>query len=169
MGAADADGEAVARHQLADQVAALDLGDAQARRFRTFDIFGGDRRGVDDHVRAAHVLRLVADVNLNALLRQVIGLVGAGLVRAADDVALLLKQSRQTGHRAAADADKVDASPLEAVDIFNHFCKHLRNNWYQRMQAQKRDDAPEHTLSIVLYRNFTPTASATAELEHFSR
>ena len=151
VGAADADGEAVARHQLADQVAALDLGNAQARSFRTFDIFGGDRGGVDDHVRAVHVLRLVADVNLDALLREVVGLVGAGLIRAADDVTLLLEQARQTGHRAAANADKVDATPLEAVNIFNHAANISE---ICGIGACGRIKAPKHTPSASIISEF---------------
>ena len=120
MRAADADGEVMPIHQLADQVAALDLGNAQAPGFAPFGVVRADGGGVYDDVRFAHVLGGMADIDLYAALLQVFRFVGRGAVGAGDRVAVLLKITGQPGHGASPDADEVN--PF--APIIKYVCDH---------------------------------------------
>ncbi len=118
--AGDANGERHALHQLADQVTALDLRNAQPRGLRTLGVVLGDGGGVDDHVRAAHVFRALADVDFDALRGERIGLVRPRAVRTADGKALARQQRRQPRHGTSANPDKVHAASAVRQYIFRH-------------------------------------------------
>ena len=107
--AADVDGVAVALHQLPEQRGALHLGDAQFLGAHAFGVVFGDGGGIDDDVRAVHILRALADEHVNARLLQRVGHIGAGGIRTRDAHAELDQHAGQAAHRAAADADHVRA------------------------------------------------------------
>ena len=80
MRAADGDGALAALHQLPDEVAALHLRYAQPRGLGALGVVRRDGGGIDDQLRAAHVLRPVADEHFDATRFQRLGLVRAGAV-----------------------------------------------------------------------------------------
>ena len=120
MGTADTDGKAAAFHQLTDQITAFNLRNSKFRGFSTFCIFSGNRCRVNDYVYALHILRLMSDVNLNTLFSQMIRLMGTGLVRTAYNVSLIMQRARKTGHRTAADADKMNPAAMIITNVLNH-------------------------------------------------
>ena len=120
VGAADADGEAVAGHQIADQVAALDLGNVKPGGLGALRVVRGDGGGVDHDVRAVDVLCGVADVDCDALLLEMVRLVGFRAVGARDLVAQLLQIARQARHGRSADADEVGVPALIVKDVRGH-------------------------------------------------
>ncbi len=122
MGTADAHREGIALHQLADQLAALNLGNAQPLRLTALGVVRADGGGVDDHVRAANVRCVMTDEYGNVLFFQVLGLVGFGAVRACDGTAPLLQVARQPRHRASADADEMEAAMGIIVYVRGHRC-----------------------------------------------
>ena len=75
MGAADAHREIVAGHQFADQLAALDLRDAEFRCFGALHVLRGNCAGEYDQISAVYVFGKVADVDFNALFGEMVSLV----------------------------------------------------------------------------------------------
>ena len=128
MRAAHAHGKAAAGHQLTDQIAALDLGNAQPGRLRALGVLGRNRRRIHDYIRAVHVGRIVTDCDANTGLLQMLRLMRAGLIRTGNDVALGIEQRRQTRHGAAADADEVHSTTLVFEYALDHTKQPLKTN-----------------------------------------
>src|SRR5881397_920066 len=72
------------------------------------DVVARDGRGVDDHVRALDVRRLVADEHLRAKGLQALDGLAATNVRAGDAVPEIQQDLGDPRHPGAADADEVD-------------------------------------------------------------
>ena len=107
--AADVDGVAIALHQLTQQCCAFHLGNAQLGGAGAFGVIRRDGGGIDDNVRAVHILGTLTDVNMNARLLQRVGHIGTGGIRTGHANTELDEHAGKPAHGAAADADHVCA------------------------------------------------------------
>ena len=126
--AADVDGVVVALHQLAQQCGALHLRNAQSRSLGALGVFCADGGGVDDKIRAVDVLSLVTDVNLDALIVQRTGHIGACGVGAGNGQSGLFEHAGKAAHGAAADADHMRPLALEILNMRHNCLLHARED-----------------------------------------
>ena len=117
MRAADVDGVAIALHELPQQRGALHLRNPQFLGAHALGVALRDGGGIDDDIRAVHVLCALADEDMNARLLERVGRIGTGGIGTRHAHAELDQHSGQTAHRAAADADQVRAPARIILDM----------------------------------------------------
>ena len=115
--AADVDGVAIALHELPQQRGALHLRNPQFLGAHALGVALRDGGGIDDDIRAVHVLCALADEDMDARLLERVGRIGTGGIGTRHAHTELDQHSGQTAHRAAADADQVRAPARIILDM----------------------------------------------------
>ena len=110
VGTGDRDGDLVVRHDGAQRIRPGNDGDASSSGFRQLRIFHGDRSGIDQQIRIAQIVGVVADKYLSALLFQ----------HLRDGTLLHVRTGYPvtSGQQDLCDAGETDAADADAMHMF---------------------------------------------------